>query len=316
MSDELVSVIIPAFNAAATVDETLRSVRAQTHEKLEILVVDDGSKDATADIVGRHAASDDRIRLILQPNGGVARARNRGIAEASADLIAPVDADDLWAPTKIAKQLTKLDAGGEDTALIYTWFAVIDEHSRVVDATNGPIEEGDVLQRMCMGNLVGNGSSPLMRKRVVLDMGAYEPALRDRDAQGCEDLLLYFRISERYRFGVVREHLTGYRQTPMNMSSNSARMLRSWHIVAAEMRARHPEYRREVELGEFYLIWWLMGRARASGQSSAALKLLARAGLRHPRDTAWMLFDSVRYARTEKNPRTPYDFLAHANGAV
>lgn len=78
----LVTVVIPAYNAAHTIDETLRSVRSQTHRNLEILVVDDGSRDATPAIVANHAAIDARVRLIVQENAGVAAARNRGIAEA------------------------------------------------------------------------------------------------------------------------------------------------------------------------------------------------------------------------------------------
>jgi len=85
---DLVTVIIPAFNAARTIDETLRSVRSQTHRRMEILVVDDGSVDATAQIVRSHATEDRRIRLIQQPNSGVAAARNRAIAEATGDYLA------------------------------------------------------------------------------------------------------------------------------------------------------------------------------------------------------------------------------------
>src|SRR5262245_57856494 len=97
----VVSVVVPAFNAGATLDQTLRSVRAQTYTHLEVIVVDDGSKDATAEIALAHAKSDARIRLVRQANGGVASARNAGIREARAALVAPIDADDLWAPTKI-----------------------------------------------------------------------------------------------------------------------------------------------------------------------------------------------------------------------
>jgi len=77
--DELVSVIVPAYNAELTLDETLRSVRAQTHGALEILVVDDGSTDGTAALVARHATEDNRVRLLTQANGGVAAARNHGL---------------------------------------------------------------------------------------------------------------------------------------------------------------------------------------------------------------------------------------------
>src|SRR6476660_90490 len=101
MTRELVSVVVPAYNAEKTILETICSVRAQTYRNLDIVVVDDGSVDGTPGIVERHARTDSRVRLIRQANLGVAAARNRGIAEARADYIAPIDADDLWESTKI-----------------------------------------------------------------------------------------------------------------------------------------------------------------------------------------------------------------------
>lgn len=262
----LVSVIIPAFNAAQTIDETLRSVRSQTWRDLEIIVVDDGSTDATAEHVGRHVAEDPRIRLVSIPNGGVAAARNRGIAEANGEFIAPVDADDLWQPTKIAKQLAALDAGGERVGLVYTWFTVIDAESNILEQDNSSSEEGDVLRRMCMGNLVGNGSSPLMRRDAVLAAGGYDPGLRAQNAQGCEDLKLYFDIAEAHDFAVVREHLTGYRWTAANMSSDGLRMLRSYDLVMDPKREAHPEFASEFARGRTFIIEWLLDRAARYGR--------------------------------------------------
>ena len=93
-----VSVIIPAYNAADTLAETLASVVAQTWPNVEVLVVDDGSTDATADIVEMIAEQHHQVRLIRQTNAGVAAARNAGLREARGDLVAPLDADDLWHP--------------------------------------------------------------------------------------------------------------------------------------------------------------------------------------------------------------------------
>ena len=104
-----ISVVIPAHNAAATLDATANSVRGQTHEQLEILIVDDGSTDGTLEIARRHAEQDPRVRVITQPNGGVASARNRGLAEASTELVALVDADDVWHPEKIERQLRVIE---------------------------------------------------------------------------------------------------------------------------------------------------------------------------------------------------------------
>ena len=94
----LVSVIVPAYNAGPFLAATLESVLDQTHRAFEVLVVDDGSTDETATIAAAYAVRDSRIRPLTQANAGVAAARNRGIAEARGEFIAPIDADDIWFP--------------------------------------------------------------------------------------------------------------------------------------------------------------------------------------------------------------------------
>lgn len=270
-----ISVIISAYNAAATIGDTLASVRAQTHRDLEILVVDDGSTDATASIIRRHAAEDGRIRLIEQTQDGVAAARNAGIAQAQSDLIAPIDADDLWRPHKLERQLATMEAGGDRLGLVYSWFAVIDQAGRILSETNSASEEGDVLRRMCMGNLVGNGSSPLMRRAAVEMAGGYDPGLRAQHAQGCEDLKLYFAIAERYHFGLVREHLTGYRWSPANMSADGSQMLRSYDLVMNANALRYPQFADEFHLGRGYMIKWLAKRALLAGSLRSVVSMMA-----------------------------------------
>jgi teichuronic acid biosynthesis glycosyltransferase TuaG len=100
-----VSIITPAWNAAAHIAETIASVRAQTWQDWEWLIVDDGSTDATAAIVGAAAAQDPRIRLLRQPNAGPSAARNRAMHEASGEWLAFLDSDDGWHPRFLATQL-------------------------------------------------------------------------------------------------------------------------------------------------------------------------------------------------------------------
>jgi glycosyltransferase involved in cell wall biosynthesis len=251
---DLVTVVIPAYNAARTLDETLRSVRFQTHRRLEILVVDDGSNDGTPQIVRQHCAEDPRIRLIWQPNAGVAAARNRGIGEATSEFLAPIDADDLWRSDKIEKQLAALKRGGEAVALVYTWSAIIDADSRVLRAAPGPIYDGIVLDHICAGNFVGNGSTALMRRAAVVEAGGYDPSLRAQSAQGLEDHQLYFRIATRHQFSVVPEHLTGYRRTPNSMSADVLQMLRSRDLVAEEMCRKYPERSAKISSYRVYFL--------------------------------------------------------------
>lgn len=223
----LVSVVVPAFNAARTISETLRSISQQTYAALEIVVIDDGSTDETADIARRYGATDSRVRVITKPNGGVASARNAGIHCTKGAFVAFIDADDLWHPTKIAKQLQVLLAGGPDMALVYAPFRLIDADGRVLASPHRYGVNGWVIHRHFYSNLVGNGSALLVRRSVLEEFGGFDSWLLQQGAEGCEDLLLQLRIATRYRFGEVSEYLVGYRRLPDSMSSNTEQMIRS-----------------------------------------------------------------------------------------
>jgi len=225
--DTLVSVVVPAFNAAKTIHETLQSISQQTYRALDVVVVDDGSIDETAAIVRSHSMSDPRFRIVSKPNGGVASARNEGIKASKGAFIAFIDADDLWHPTKIEKQLTSLISGGPDTALVYSPFRLIDADGNVRASPHKYGVSGWVIYRHFYTNLVGNGSALLIRKTVLEELGGFDSWLRHEGAEGCEDLLLQLRIAARYRFGEVSEYLVGYRKRPDSMSSNTIQMIRS-----------------------------------------------------------------------------------------
>ena len=225
--EPLVSVVIPAFNATSTLPETLISVSNQTYRNLDIVVVDDGSTDDTAAIASAYTVRDPRVRLLQKENGGVASARNAGIRASKGELVAFIDADDLWHPTKIAKQMAVLLSGGPSMALVYAPFRLIDAEGKVLSSQRRVSVNGWVLYRHFHANLVGNGSSILVRKSVVEELGGFDPSLRAAGAEGCEDLLLQLRIAARYQFGEVPEYLIGYRRRPGSMSSDVEQMLRS-----------------------------------------------------------------------------------------
>ena len=240
-ADPLVSVVVPAFNAGATLRETLASIAAQTHRELEIIVVDDGSTDDTAEIAEGFAKADPRFRLLRQPNLGVAAARNTGIRASSAAYIAFIDADDLWHPSKTAKQLALLLASGAETALVYSPFRQIDAKGMVYGASRNHRVDGWVANRHFYVNVVGNGSSILIRKRVLEEIGGFSSLLHELDAQGSEDLLLQLQVALRYRFATVPEYLVGYRQSLHGLSSHEERMLRSTLLSLKVALAEYPE---------------------------------------------------------------------------
>ena len=276
------SVVIPAFNAGRTIGETLQSVIDQTHGDLEILVVDDGSTDQTGEIATSFAARDQRIRLIRQENGGVASARNSGIAASSGAFIAPLDADDLWHPAKIERQLRVFEENDDRMGLVYTWFALIDHRSRVMQLRHRPNHEGEVLAPLAFHNFIGNGSSAMFRREALAHTGGYDTMLRARGGQGCEDWKLYFQIAERYQFGLVRQALTGYRHLEDNMSSDVLQMLRSRDLCTQDLLPFHPELETAFRSGRDRLSRFLFHRAIRRGRPWEIARLTLSIGRHDP----------------------------------
>lgn len=264
---------MPAYNASDTILEALASVSRQTYRDLEIIVVDDGSTDGTDALVQEYRLRDARVRLVRKANGGVASARNAGIQSSSGAFVAFIDADDLWHPTKIAKQMAALRAGGAETALVYAPFRVIDVEGRVLVSPPRFGASGWVLYRHFYANLVGNGSSILVRKAVVEELGGFDERLRQAGAEGCEDLLLQLRVAARYRFAEVPEYLVGYRRRPASMSSNAERMIRSGALavrIALSECAHIPSLSKDAILYRYE--WQRLRMAARQGRFGDAMR--------------------------------------------
>ncbi|HEY1383144.1 MAG TPA: glycosyltransferase family A protein [Dongiaceae bacterium] len=261
----LVSVLVPAYNAAKTIGETLASAAAQSHRDLEIIVVDDGSIDPTAEIVRRAAQGDPRIVLLQQANAGVAAARNKALAHARGAYVAPLDADDLWHPDKTARQVRRIEEAGPRAGLVYCWSVDVDDASIVTDRRLDLDRfEGDVYAALVLANFVGNASVPLIRKTEIEAIGGWDQELRRQQAQGCEDWQVYLRLAERTDYGLEPAFLVGYRQAQQAMSRQVASMQRSYQLVLAEARARHPDlppalFRWSAAAFDFYAFELLRG---------------------------------------------------------
>jgi len=240
-----VSVIVPAYQAEATLRRTLHSVLEQTHGDLEILVINDGSADNTLKVAEEIASSDKRIKLFGHDNAGVAASRNLGIERATGEFIAPIDADDIWHPRKLEMQLARLAQAGPQVGLVYNWYRAVNAQDHVRLASASPCVEGYCLHRHLAYNFIGNGSTPLIRRSALGDL-RYEPNLALADAGGCEDYLLQLQIAKRWEFALVPAWLTGYRKAGYTMSSDSARMIRSHVAVFELLRDSVPDSARNV----------------------------------------------------------------------
>lgn len=237
----LISVIVPAFNAAPFIRDTLNSVLSQTYGNLEVIVVDDGSEDETVTIVESICRNDARVRLLQQQNQGAAAARNLGIENSRGEFIAPIDADDLWHPQKIEKQVACMIQSGPSVGLVYSWWISIDENGAPLYTSPKWRIEGMVFKTLLALNFIGNTSVPLIRRDCIQRVGWYNSHWRNEGGQGCEDWDFSLRIAEHYDFGLVPEYLVGYRSVKGSMALNFATMRKSHELMLRSVRQTHPE---------------------------------------------------------------------------
>lgn len=209
-----VNIVVPAYNAEAFIADTVRSALQQTFTDLQVTVIDDGSKDATAS----HAALDDaRVRVISQENRGMSRSRNRGMAEADSEFVALLDADDLWHPEKLRLQLQALQ-DRPDHDFCYTAFEVWHGEPRpgfFQEPRSGRIDEtlsGWIYPRLILDNHA-LPSSVLWRRSAWDRMGGFLT-----DHQQTDDWEYLVRASTQHRFVRLAEPFVLYRQHPASLS--------------------------------------------------------------------------------------------------
>ena len=230
-----ISVIIPAYNAERTLQKTVHSVQNQTFSDIEIIIINDGSTDQTSGIIQN--LSDSRIRVFSYENGGLPTARNRGIARSSGELIAFIDADDLWTSDKLERQMAALEAHPE-AAVAYSWTQSIDDQGQLLYQYHSVFFEGDVYAEILVNNFVSNGSNILVRKSAILSVGEFDPTLKS-----CEDWDFYIRLAAKYHFVVVPDWQILYRQSPTAMSSNVEVMkTAALAVISKAYEAAPPEY--------------------------------------------------------------------------
>ena len=255
-----VSVVIPTRDRRRLLALTLHSVRRQREVDLEVVVVDDGSADDTAETVA--ALADPRIRLVRHDRPqGVSAARNRGIAEAGGAWVAFLDDDDLWAPDKLTRQLQAAHQTGR--TWVYTGEVSVDQRLRVLDGAP-PAAPDRVLERLGRHNAVPAGASNvLVRAETLARAGRFDPGLRNN-----EDWDMWIRLARLGPPAWVCRPLVALRVHPGNTSQNMDRMLRELDVI--ERRHRVP-----VDRAAHYR--WAAWSCLRGGQRRAALRYYAQA---------------------------------------
>jgi glycosyltransferase involved in cell wall biosynthesis len=233
------SIVMPAYNAEATIGAAVESVLAQTRDDFELIVVDDGSTDRTSTLVEQYAS--DRIRLIRQSNAGQAAARNAALALAQGLYVSLLDSDDLWLPTYLEEMANVLEADAS-AAVAYPDAWVFDqEMGKIARVTakepwNPPSIPRDpqTFFRALLeyGNFVFIGAT--IRRSILREVGPFHLGV-----DGSEDYELWLRIAARgYRFVPYGLPLAIYRRSPGQTTLNEVQMQRAaqgvFRIVAEE----------------------------------------------------------------------------------
>ncbi len=236
----MISVVIPLYNKADKIKKTLESVFAQTYTNYEIVIVDDGSTDASASIVEH--INDPRIRLIHQKNAGVSAARNKGIQEAHGEYVALLDGDDEWKPEYLATQINLIKNFPECSVFV-TGYEFHDQNGRVTY----PIINNLKLQTP--GELdnyfeIASSSDPIIcsinivaKKNIFESIGGFPVGIKSG-----EDLLTWARLAVRYKIAYSRKPMAVFNVEGYNIKEKPKRVPAEDDVVGRELMVLAKEY--------------------------------------------------------------------------
>ncbi|MBO9659300.1 MAG: glycosyltransferase [Chitinophagaceae bacterium] len=236
--NELVSVIIPCYNTEKYVADTIRSVLAQTYPSIEIIVVDDGSKDSSPEVI-RSFAGDGRIKILSQPNSGVSAARNNGLKNAKGVYVAFLDADDWMYPTNIEEKVKILQQFTADVA--YSTVEVSDEKLSPLHLACGanPNRFAEEVFNF-VPSPIHSPSSAVIRRSAVEESGGF-----DIDLSTSADLDIWIRLSFKYKFARIEKPLVKYRLVPGSMNTNVDNQIRDMEHIFQKYK-HHQQADRKI----------------------------------------------------------------------
>ncbi|BBD54714.1 glycosyltransferase [Planktothrix agardhii] len=229
----LISVVIPVYNGAKTIQQTINSVLNQTFKDWELIIIDDGSQDSTVKII--REIEDSRIRIFSYDNGGLSLSRNRGIHHAQGEYITFLDADDLWTSDKLEAQFQALEEHPE-AAVAYSWTDYIDQSSQFLHSGRHITMNGDVYQHLLVNNFLENGSNPLIRKQALNQVGGFDSSINS-----VADWDMWVRLAALYQFVAVPLPQILYRVSTHSMSSQIKNQERECLKVIEKAFEQAPE---------------------------------------------------------------------------
>lgn len=220
-----ISIVIPVFNGESTIKKTLTSVFQQSWQDFEIWVIDDGSTDDSLSEI--RSFSDPRLQVISQANQGVIASRNLGIQCARGKYIAFLDADDLWLPEKLSRQVQQLEQTG--ATAVYCWSDTINAEDKLIRPGERVVCNGFVYHELLRKSFIETPSNLMVCRSAVEDIGGFDPQITQ-----LEDWDFNLRLAERYQFCCMPEVGTLYRK---HLASRSS------HVFSMEITGRQIIHR-------------------------------------------------------------------------
>lgn len=262
-----VSVVVPAYNAAATIGQALESVFGQSFQDFEVVVVDDGSTDNTRRVLAGYG---DRIRVLAKANEGKpAAARNLGVRAAAGQLVAFLDADDWWREDKLERQVAVF-GGRPEVGLVYTGDATVDADGKTLSVNPCPPgARGRIYDLLTVRNVMV-GSSVMARRMAIVHAGGFDEGLTS-----IENWDLWIRIARDWTIEYIDEPLTLYRVHEGNRSSNvELRRQNVFRVLAKyhDPRDRSLLARRQRRDAYFHAYFNVLGKAYFSQQEMGAAR--------------------------------------------
>ncbi len=235
-----VSIIMPAYNAERFIAQAIHSVIRQTYANWELIVVDDGSTDRTSDVIRSFAEKDGRIIHFSQPNSGQGKARNLAIGHARGDLLAFLDADDLWVENKLAIQITLMEETKSDLAYS-SGYIFLDGASEDIEEFR--ILSGQIRGREAFNSLVEMNFIPMLsvvaRRDLVKDVGGFAV---EKEIQNCEDYDLWLTLAGKgVVFYGIDSKLVRYRRHPNSTTYEREKVVRPMITVLEKHYGKFPE---------------------------------------------------------------------------
>jgi glycosyltransferase involved in cell wall biosynthesis len=249
-----ISVVIPAYNCEKTIKETINSVLQQTFADFELIIINDGSQDATLDVISQ--IQDARLKVFSFENAGGNVSRNRGLNLAVGNYVSFLDADDIWTPDKLESQLEALQ-NNPDAHVAYSWTDYIDEEGNFIVSGRRVSVNGDVYEKLLINNFLENGSNPLIRKEAIIELGGFDEALK-----AAQDWDMWLRLAAKYSFVAVPKVQILYRVSSKSLSTNLTRQEKSClQVLENSSQLRPPKSKSTLSLSKANIYKYLTCKA-------------------------------------------------------